>query len=82
MGLIITESKFPKKVQIFRIQKFISSLGKEDGFGYSQDMFYSLQIQPNHPLDETSIAWILRDLLYAIEYLHNEGKIHRDIKGT
>ncbi|KAH7512580.1 hypothetical protein FEM48_Zijuj12G0105600 [Ziziphus jujuba var. spinosa] len=40
----------------------------------------SLQIQSGPPLDETSIACILRDLLHAIEYLHNEGKIHRDIK--
>ncbi|KAK6134579.1 hypothetical protein DH2020_031673 [Rehmannia glutinosa] len=39
-------------------------------------------IQPNQPLDEVSIAGILRDLLHAIDYLHNEGKIHRDIKGT
>ncbi|KAL8505795.1 hypothetical protein ACS0TY_016860 [Phlomoides rotata] len=39
-------------------------------------------IQPNQPLDEISIAWILRDLLHAIEYLHNEGKIHRDIKAA
>lgn len=39
------------------------------------------QIQSGPPLDETSIACILRDLLHAIEYLHNEGKIHRDIKG-
>ncbi|KAK6131539.1 hypothetical protein DH2020_034709 [Rehmannia glutinosa] len=38
-------------------------------------------IQPNQPLDEVSIACILRDLLHAIEYLHSEGKIHRDIKG-
>ncbi|KAJ9562840.1 hypothetical protein OSB04_008000 [Centaurea solstitialis] len=39
-------------------------------------------IQPNQPLDEMSIACILRDLLLAIEYLHNEGKIHRDIKAA
>ncbi|XP_057797416.1 uncharacterized protein LOC131013367 isoform X3 [Salvia miltiorrhiza] len=39
-------------------------------------------IQPNQPLDEVSIAWILRDLLHAIEYLHSEGKIHRDIKAA
>lgn len=39
-------------------------------------------IQPNQPLDEISIAWILRDLLHAIEYLHSEGKIHRDIKAA
>ncbi|KAK3034987.1 hypothetical protein RJ639_033365 [Escallonia herrerae] len=39
-------------------------------------------IQPNQPLDDMSIACILRDLLHAIEYLHTEGKIHRDIKAT
>ncbi|KAF6141955.1 hypothetical protein GIB67_037923 [Kingdonia uniflora] len=37
-------------------------------------------IQSVQPLDEMSISCILRDLLHAIEYLHNEGKIHRDIK--
>ncbi|KAI3457434.1 hypothetical protein Pfo_014097 [Paulownia fortunei] len=41
-----------------------------------------LVIQPNQPLDEVSIACILRDLLHAIDYLHNEGKIHRDIKAA
>ncbi|KAI9185641.1 hypothetical protein LWI28_009078 [Acer negundo] len=39
-------------------------------------------LQSGQPLDEVSIACILRDLLHAIEYLHNEGKIHRDIKAA
>lgn len=40
-----------------------------------------MQLQSGHPLDETSIACITRDLLHAVDYLHSEGKIHRDIKG-
>lgn len=41
-----------------------------------------MQLQSGPPLDEISIGCILRDLLHAVEYLHNEGKIHRDIKGS
>ncbi|KAL9236430.1 hypothetical protein vseg_011103 [Gypsophila vaccaria] len=39
-------------------------------------------LQSGPPLDESSIACILRDLLHAIDYLHAEGKIHRDIKAA
>ncbi|KAK8648410.1 hypothetical protein V6N13_129163 [Hibiscus sabdariffa] len=39
-------------------------------------------LQSGSPLDELSIASISRDLVHAIEYLHNEGKIHRDIKAA
>ncbi|KAE9585179.1 putative protein kinase STE-STE20-YSK family [Lupinus albus] len=39
-------------------------------------------LQSGPPLDEMSIACILRDLLHAIDYLHAEGKIHRDIKAA
>lgn len=39
-------------------------------------------LQSGPPLDEMSIACILCDLLHAIDYLHAEGKIHRDIKAA
>ncbi|GAB4849481.1 hypothetical protein Ancab_004275 [Ancistrocladus abbreviatus] len=39
-------------------------------------------LQSGPPLDEVSISCILRDLLHAIDYLHSEGKIHRDIKAA
>ena len=32
------------------------------------------------PLSESACAVICRDLLYALDYLHGEGKIHRDVK--
>lgn len=44
--------------------------------------YFFVQLQSGPPLDEISIGCILRDLLHAVEYLHNEGKIHRDIKGS
>ncbi|MCO5598902.1 hypothetical protein L7F22_053001 [Adiantum nelumboides] len=39
-------------------------------------------LHTGQPLDEASIACILKDLLHALDYLHNEGKIHRDIKAA
>ena len=32
------------------------------------------------PFDEASAAYILKELLSALEYLHSERKIHRDVK--
>eukprot|EP00596_Hydrurales_sp_CCMP1899_P000199 CAMPEP_0119040106 /NCGR_PEP_ID=MMETSP1177-20130426/9951_1 /TAXON_ID=2985 /ORGANISM="Ochromonas sp, Strain CCMP1899" /LENGTH=1029 /DNA_ID=CAMNT_0007004845 /DNA_START=28 /DNA_END=3117 /DNA_ORIENTATION=+ len=37
-------------------------------------------LKDSGPLDEPSIAYVLKELLLALRYLHDEGKIHRDVK--
>ena len=74
---ILEAAPFINKILYYLLGKMLSCI-------YSSSKLTEillLQLQSGPPLDEISIACILRDLLHAIEYLHNEGKIHRDIKG-
>ncbi|XP_026179670.1 mitogen-activated protein kinase kinase kinase kinase 3-like isoform X2 [Mastacembelus armatus] len=47
------------------------------GGGSLQDIYHT-----TGPLTESQIAYVLRETLQGVYYLHSKGKMHRDIKGA
>ena len=41
----------------------------------------ALDLMKAGTFDETYIGIVLREILKGLDYLHSEGKLHRDIKG-
>ncbi|CAG8595596.1 9551_t:CDS:2, partial [Racocetra fulgida] len=59
----------------------IKQIDLEDSDDDISEIQQEIALKPG-PFDEHHIAIVLRELLRGLEYLHVEGKIHRDIKAA
>ncbi|KAG8343438.1 Protein kinase domain [Trypanosoma vivax] len=78
---ILKRCRHPNIVSYYGAHKSLSKLWivMEYCEGGSIDMVYNVL---RHPLPEPLIAYVCREVLLGLQYLHENRKIHRDIKGS
>ena len=50
--------------------------------GSCSDIMKSIKEFNNGFIEELIISTIIRDILHAVQYIHNDGRVHRDIKSA
>lgn len=83
--------KRDKNINHLAIPKFISSglctyNEKDYRFlvmdRYSKDLQSFLDDSSSHQINEAGVMYLMRQVLYALEYIHQKGYSHGDIKGA
>ena len=69
-------ASFVVRDELWLIMPFVSGGSTSYILSHSISNFYSKGIK-----DESILCCILRDTLFGLKYMHNQGRIHRDIKG-
>ncbi len=49
---------------------------------FAKDLQYFLNQTPSHQINEIGSLCIMKQILYALEYIHQRGYAHGDIKGA
>jgi vaccinia related kinase len=49
---------------------------------YAKDLQSFLDQSGSHQINEVAVAGLMRQILYALEYIHSKGYAHGDIKGA
>ena len=74
-NIVACHASFTVKTELWLVLPYLKG-------GSCADLMKSMKIFKNGFKDESIIATILHDVLKGIEYCHNDGRIHRDIKAA